>query len=159
MDEMPASSDAGSGGADDGQGVPAVAAGESRSGEAGSTPRRRRRPRRRSSAASAERSETPSGEGPQGGEAISSDASPSGDDAGTPAVAPSYAQPEDLGDLFSRVLSGDYDRELEPVAEAQPELESGRSSVAAKRVLLPDPEAPKLHKVLAALGRVAIWSR
>ncbi len=48
------------------------------------------------------------------------------------------------GDVFAEVLSGAFDVAVEEVAVEAP--------VAHKRVLLPEPEAPKLHKVLAQAG-------
>jgi 23S rRNA pseudouridine2605 synthase len=50
----------------------------------------------------------------------------------------------DAGALFAEVVSGDYDVEAEPAADEVADL--------GKRVLRPDPEAPKLHKVLAQAG-------
>ena len=54
-------------------------------------------------------------------------------------------QPE-VGEVFASVLSGDYDTEPAPEDAAEP------ASVPPKRVLAPDPDAPKLHKVLAQAG-------
>ncbi len=51
-------------------------------------------------------------------------------------------EPMDVGEVFAQVLSGEFDAEG-PEATA---------AVPAKRVLLPDPDAPKLHKVLAQAG-------
>ena len=50
----------------------------------------------------------------------------------------------EAGAVFAQVLSGDFDVETEdePVDEA----------AAPKRILAPEPEAPKLHKVLAQAG-------
>jgi len=50
----------------------------------------------------------------------------------------------DVSDTFAGVLSGDYDNE--------PELAEGESAIPAKRVLAAEPDAPKLHKVLAQSG-------
>ncbi|NRT57131.1 23S rRNA pseudouridine(2605) synthase RluB [Sphaerotilus uruguayifluvii] len=50
----------------------------------------------------------------------------------------------DADDLFAEVISGDYDASAEPAADEQ--VDPG------KRVLRPDPMAPKLHKVLAQAG-------
>ena len=60
------------------------------------------------------------------------------------AVGDDDDEPVDAGALFAEVVSGDYDAEVEPAADevADP----------GKRVLRPDPEAPKLHKVLAQAG-------
>lgn len=51
----------------------------------------------------------------------------------------------DAGELFAEVMSGAYDTETEP----EPEEESAEST---KRVLRPEPDAPKLQKVLAQAG-------
>jgi 23S rRNA pseudouridine2605 synthase len=48
----------------------------------------------------------------------------------------------DVGETFASVLSGDYD--AEPAADVDAEVE--------RRVLAPEPDAPKLHKVLAQAG-------
>jgi 23S rRNA pseudouridine2605 synthase len=53
--------------------------------------------------------------------------------------------PVDAGTLFAEVISGDYDAEVTP--DADDELVD-----PGKRVLRPEPEAPKLHKVLAQAG-------
>jgi 23S rRNA pseudouridine2605 synthase len=50
----------------------------------------------------------------------------------------------DTDDLFAEVISGDYDASAEPAADDEADL--------GKRVLRPDPMAPKLHKVLAQAG-------
>ncbi|MFL6682588.1 MAG: pseudouridine synthase, partial [Burkholderiaceae bacterium] len=50
----------------------------------------------------------------------------------------------DVSDTFAGVLSGDYDNE--------PDLAEGESAIPAKRVLAAEPDAPKLHKVLAQSG-------
>jgi 23S rRNA pseudouridine2605 synthase len=55
---------------------------------------------------------------------------------------------EQVGEVFAQVLSGDFDVE-EPVAEA---VEESEAAVENKRVLAPEPDAPKLHKVLAQAG-------
>ncbi|ACB35138.1 pseudouridine synthase [Leptothrix cholodnii SP-6] len=54
------------------------------------------------------------------------------------------ALPVDAGQLFAAVLSGDYD--VEDAEEEEVSADPG------KRVLRPEPEAPKLHKVLAQAG-------
>jgi 23S rRNA pseudouridine2605 synthase len=58
-------------------------------------------------------------------------------------VAAVASLPVDAGQLFAAVLSGDYDVE-EPDEEV--------AADPGKRVLRPEPEAPKLHKVLAQAG-------
>ncbi|MFM2346824.1 MAG: hypothetical protein RL654_1577 [Pseudomonadota bacterium] len=81
-----------------------------------------------------------------------------GETAGTEAAAPNTEDGEtieeiivapdtgelDTDDLFAEVISGDYDASAEPAADEQADL--------GKRVLSPDPMAPKLHKVLAQAG-------
>ena len=61
--------------------------------------------------------------------------------------APRTAPPVEAGELFAQVLSGEFDIGGEPEPEVVEE-EGG----APKRVLLPEPDAPKLHKVLAQSG-------
>jgi 23S rRNA pseudouridine2605 synthase len=60
------------------------------------------------------------------------------------------AAPVDAGERFAQVLSGAFDVDGEP--EPEPELAEEDPAAAPKRVLLPEPEAPKLHKVLAQSG-------
>ena len=52
-------------------------------------------------------------------------------------------EPAVAAEVFAQVLSGEFD--IEPPAAPE-------SSGPPKRVLLPEPEAPKLHKVLAQSG-------
>lgn len=75
----------------------------------------------------------------ESGEASDSDAS-----RGAPAQAPIQA-----GELFANVLSGAFDVDGEPAVEAE---EPGDEAAATKRVLQPEADAPKLHKVLAQSG-------
>jgi len=76
-----------------------------------------------------------------------------GEDAGDAADAsarPSAEMPQapvEAGELFASVVAGDFDGAAEPEEQA----ETGEA-VAEKRVLLPDVDAPKLHKVLAQSG-------
>lgn len=69
------------------------------------------------------------------------------DDRGPRAPQPPLVQaaPVDTGELFARVLSGEFDVEV-------PEQEEGEDEGPAKRVLAAEPDAPKLHKVLAQAG-------
>jgi 23S rRNA pseudouridine2605 synthase len=53
--------------------------------------------------------------------------------------------PVQAGELFAQVLSGEFDDEVAEPAESEAEE-------PAKRVLAPEPDAPKLHKVLAQAG-------
>ncbi|WP_280155627.1 pseudouridine synthase [Piscinibacter sp. XHJ-5] len=55
--------------------------------------------------------------------------------------------PTDPGEVFAHVLSGEFDAEEEAAAAAASE-----APAAPKRVLRPEPDAPKLHKVLAQAG-------
>ena len=57
--------------------------------------------------------------------------------------------PVDPGEVFAHVISGDFD----VAVEGDDQGESGDVEEAAtKRVLAPEPDAPKLHKVLAQAG-------
>ncbi len=58
-------------------------------------------------------------------------------------------EPVQAGALFAQVLSGEFDAAGEPPAEVIEEVEEAG---APKRVLQAEPEAPKLHKVLAQSG-------
>ncbi len=107
-------------------------------GEGGSGRRNRRRNRR----------ERRRGEGGEGGEAV------------TPDGALAEAS-ERTGEVFAEVLSGAFDVEAEAAAEAEVapaaalEAESAEPAAEAephKRVLAPEPDAPKLQKVLAQSG-------
>lgn len=55
----------------------------------------------------------------------------------------------DTGEVFAQLLSGEFDAEPAP-AETEAEPEGDEQS--AKRVLAAEPDAPKLHKVLAQAG-------
>ncbi len=59
------------------------------------------------------------------------------------------AEPVQAGALFAQVLSGEFDAAGEPPAEV---IEETEIAGAPKRVLQAEPEAPKLHKVLAQSG-------
>ena len=61
------------------------------------------------------------------------------------AVAPPQAE-----ELFAQVLSGQFD--VEAPAEEAIAAENAAVTEAPKRVLAPEPDAPKLHKVLAQAG-------
>lgn len=91
--------------------------------------RRKRRDRRGRRAAKVGHVETPAG---------ASSATGAG---GRPAPRASGPQ-QAASERFAEVLSGQFDEEGDDAAPAQP----------AKRVLKPDAEAPKLHKVLAQAG-------
>ena len=67
---------------------------------------------------------------------------------------PSVVQAQ-LGEVFSELLSGDFDKDQVVAAEEAAVLQdpgTGGSAPAPKRVLLAEPEAPKLQKVLAQSG-------
>ncbi len=79
------------------------------------------------------------------------------DDRGPRALPPNFegplprhlqpAAPVEATEVFAQVLSGEFD---DAVAEA-PEAAASEED-ATKRVLAPEPDAPKLHKVLAQAG-------
>ncbi len=65
--------------------------------------------------------------------------------------------PVQLGELFAQVQSGEFDVIGEPEPEVQSvetleTIEVAEDPAAPKRVLLPESDAPKLHKVLAQSG-------
>ncbi len=65
------------------------------------------------------------------------------DDEDAPAAEPTpNLPPADVGEVFQQVMSGEFDVDGETAEEPVPH----------KRVLLPEPDAPKLHKVLAQSG-------
>ena len=98
--------------------------------------RNRRRGRRGADRGEAVDGESHDDDGPGDAQAASADAAP----AEPPAPR---LPPAEVGEVFAEVLSGAYD--AEPVVEAAPADDT-------KRVLLPEPDAPKLHKVLAQAG-------
>ncbi len=103
--------------------------------EAGDGPRSRRRGRR--DRKRGERGDPPNAEaGEAGGEGAAV--------AGAP-------PPVETGELFAQVLSGEFDVNGEPEPEVEAEVAED-DPAAPKRVLLPDADAPKLHKVLAQSG-------
>lgn len=66
------------------------------------------------------------------------------EDSDAPEAAPTpNLPPVDINEVFANVLSGQYDAEGGEAPEPPP---------PHKRVLLPEPDAPKLHKVLAQAG-------
>ena len=72
---------------------------------------------------------------------------PASADGAAVAVAP--PAPVETGELFAQVLSGEFDVNGEPESEIEVTEDD---PAAPKRVLLPEPDAPKLHKVLAQSG-------
>lgn len=74
---------------------------------------------------------------------------PASVEAGVEGGPATPAAPVQAGELFAQVLSGEFDVNGEP----EPEVAGEEDTAAApKRVLLPEPDAPKLHKVLAQSG-------
>lgn len=69
---------------------------------------------------------------------------PQGDRRPRPLREPASLPTVDVGERFAEVVSGAYDSEDEGAEEAV--------DLPTKRVLKPEPEAPKLHKVLAQAG-------
>jgi 23S rRNA pseudouridine2605 synthase len=66
-----------------------------------------------------------------------------GDDAAPKPIDMPRPQPAEVGEVFAEVLSGAYD--VEPAVDEAP-------AVPGRRVLAAEPDAPKLHKVLAQAG-------
>jgi 23S rRNA pseudouridine2605 synthase len=92
--------------------------------------------------------------GAEGGEGESLEAAETEGDDGQEAGAPRRAEPapEELlaavGERFAQVLAGEFDgSEAEEAAASEPAAEA-----ESKRVLAPEPDAPKLQKVLAQAG-------
>ena len=98
--------------------------------------------------------------GPQQNMAVASDVSLDEDDA--PVTLDPKVVEEKLGEVFSVLLSGEFDAEEapneSPIAAQAAGADSAPGEVAAapheapKRVLLAEPDAPKLQKVLAQSG-------
>jgi 23S rRNA pseudouridine2605 synthase len=142
------SDDASEGGADAPEGEAGEGAGEGRR----SRSRRRRRGRR----GGPDEAAADGGVRADGAEGEADDEPGEDGDAPRPPRAERPPRPErgqrpvvefssaDVSDTFAGVLSGDYDNE--------PELVEGESAIPAKRVLAAEPDAPKLHKVLAQSG-------
>jgi 23S rRNA pseudouridine2605 synthase len=84
--------------------------------------------------------------GGDGAGAASVDAAPGGDGDAVVAEARMHLPQPEVGEVFANVVSGAYDVEPAP-AEGDSPL-----GVPPKRVLAPDPDAPKLQKVLAQAG-------
>ena len=127
--------EAASAAASDPQAAPSADVNEAAAPAAGDEPARKGRRQRRRGGARAESQDMESGDDP-GAE------SGEGGDADDAVSAAPTVPPADVGEVFAQVLSGEFD--VEPAAE-EPEA-------PAKRVLRPEPEAPKLHKVLAQSG-------
>ena len=72
-------------------------------------------------------------------------------DPQAPGEAGPAVEPVQVGALFAQVLSGEFDAAGEAPAEVIEEEEIEEAG-APKRVLQAEPEAPKLHKVLAQSG-------
>lgn len=92
--------------------------------------------------------------GAEGGEGESLEAGETEGDDGQEVGAPRRAEPapEELlaavGERFAQVLAGEFDgSEAEEAATSEPAAEA-----ESKRVLAPEPDAPKLQKVLAQAG-------
>jgi len=77
-------------------------------------------------------------------------AAPAGAGGGPAEAAAACAEAADAGERFADVLSGAYD--LESPTEAGTAEASDAAVAPARRVLAAEPEAPKLHKVLAQAG-------
>jgi 23S rRNA pseudouridine2605 synthase len=124
----------------------AAAAGPAEGGGAGDGTRSRGdRNRRRGRRGRADRQDAAAGPG----DAAPDTEGPAGGDA-----APRAPRPvPDAGELFAEVVAGTYDSETAAaVAVPAADAAAGEGPVLGKRVLRPEPEAPKLHKVLAQSG-------
>jgi len=150
----------------DADGEPQGAAGEGAAAGEGRRSRSRRRRRGRRGGADdaaadgvagaqgegAEDEEGAIGEGAEAGAAIADgqprpprgDRPPRPERAARPVGPPVEFASADVSDTFAGVLSGDFDIE--------PEVVDGLPAIPAKRVLAAEPDAPKLHKVLAQSG-------
>jgi 23S rRNA pseudouridine2605 synthase len=139
----------------DGDGESSASEGEGGEGEGEgrrSRNRRRRRRGRKDGIEGADGATSADGEGATGADAAegASDGTPAGERAprpprpARPLAPPIEFDKADVGETFGSVLSGQFDVDAE-VVEGQP-------SIPAKRVLPPEPDAPKLHKVLAQSG-------
>jgi len=115
--------------------APGDDAGEAGAGEGRRKRRNRRRPRRGRKSGEGD---TPQAEGEA--QAVTDDAEPQEPPESPPPPLP----PTDPNELFSEVVSGTWDEQAqeEPASAAAP----------VRRVLAPEPEAPKLHKLLAQAG-------
>ena len=138
-----------SAGSDRADGPPAAEDAGAAEGEA---QRRRNRNRRRGRRNGADREPRPEGAGPEEPGLLTITATPGDDDddddndavgEGAAAAEAVVAEPLDAADTFAAVLSGDYD--------AEPAV-SPADAVPERRVLAAEPDAPKLHKVLAQAG-------
>jgi 23S rRNA pseudouridine2605 synthase len=129
------------------QPVTAGVEGEGAAPEAGAEPReggrRRRRRNRRDRGDRADRTE-----GDERPPLLQGAADEEGEAAASaPVQAMPALPPTDPNELFAEVISGAFD--AEPAAE---EAAAAMPAEPPKRVLLPEPDAPKLHKVLAQAG-------
>ena len=126
----------------DAEAAPGAVAADSAPAEGSKRSRNRRRGRRGGDRGDrADRPPRPAGED---GDAEGAEPGEMAADAGAPALP--KAPPVDVGELFAEVLSGAFD--VEPAAD---EAEAA-AAVVPKRVLAAEPDAPKLHKVLAQAG-------
>jgi 23S rRNA pseudouridine2605 synthase len=112
-------------------------------------PRERGRNRRRGRRGGRTEGVAEGGDGIDGAAGALSNDGDSGDRAEAPGATGRALPPvvlADTGEVFTSVLSGEYD-ELAPAADDDIQADGPE-----KRVLAPDPDAPKLHKVLAQSG-------
>ena len=123
--------------------------------------RRRRRHRRRGRRSGEREPKAAADGGAEGAEEGTQEAVEGAPDnfAGAPESWPVAELPEDAGEVFAGVLSGDFDREEVPEAPVASEGETVAEAAAPvkpseppRRVLAPDADAPKLQKVLAQSG-------
>jgi 23S rRNA pseudouridine2605 synthase len=114
-------------------------------GDEGREPRRRRRNRRRGR--KAERTDGVAAE--DASEEADEDQPASAEASSAEDVEPVALEKADPNEVFGSVLSGEFDESAAPEAGEQP---LPVKAPLVRRVLAPDADAPKLHKVLAQSG-------
>lgn len=132
-----------------GRGASADGSVPGRGGPGPRAPRTPRAPRERQAAGGAD-----DREGRHGGAARGTAAKGNGAGRGRAreAAKPADAVPEDSQEVFAYVTSPAFDADNTGSSLRAPMLGRGRKPAAPKRVLAPDDDAPKLHKVLAEAG-------
>lgn len=111
----------------------------------GREPRRRRRNRRRGRKGDRAEGTAAQDAGDEPDEA----ASPSDDTSTAEDIEPAPLEKTDPNEVFGAVLSGAFDESVATEGEEQP---AQAKAPPARRVLAPEADAPKLHKVLAQSG-------
>jgi len=86
--------------------------------------------------------------GAEGQAPVAADDADDDEDTSAEVEAVETLPPADVGEVFAQVVSGEFDTD----AETAPATEGAEAPAPHKRVLRPEPDAPKLHKVLAQAG-------